>query len=562
VHGLNKGAAFTSPTPRRLFLDVVLTNGRTKSVYSLAGGLVKSIPSTWKALFVRHRVTVQDAAFVIGILLLVGLATYEFSFTGSVEADKRIEFEEMLLLGALVVFSILYLGWRRVRDQEREIKRRIEAERRSHELAHTDPLTGLANRRALEKAVKMATDAPPGAQEFHALFMIDLNGFKKINDVFGHPEGDDVLAAVAARLREVMRERDVLARLGGDEFAIVAHHLSGAEGATNIAVRIQTALQQPIENDGHTHRVSAGVGVALIPRDGNEATEIIRKADIALYRAKSAPQGALRFFEEDMDRHVRERDFLERELSTAIGTDALRPWYQPITDLKRARVVEFEALARWMHPTLGDIPPDRFIPIAESCGLMKDLSDWLLRCAARDAMSWPSDITLSFNISPSQLKDPALTLRIMQILGETGLSPSRLEIEITESAIVQDLDSARTVLTSLRDAGIRIALDDFGTGYSSLYHLRMFKLDKIKIDRSFVHAMETEPESAAIVRALMGLGHGLGLTVTAEGIETTGELDALTKAGCEEGQGFLFSKAVCARDTRNFFGFIESYRAG
>jgi diguanylate cyclase (GGDEF)-like protein len=515
--------------------------------------LVDQLPATWKAFLVRHRLSIQDAAFAIGIILLVGLGIYEFSFTGSIEADKRVEFEEMLLFGALVVISILYLGWRRVRDQEREISRRIEAERRAHELAHTDPLTSLPNRRALERAVKSACDAAPGAQEVHALFMIDLNGFKKINDVYGHPEGDEVLAIVAGRLREVTRDRDILARLGGDEFAVVTHHLSGPESATNIAVRIQTALEIPIQHGGHSHRVGAGVGVALIPRDGRTAEDIVRRADIALYRAKNDPHASIRFFEEEMDRHVRERDVIERELSAAIGTQALLPWYQPITDLKSGRIVEFEALARWSHPTLGEIPPDRFIPIAENCGLMNELSDWLLRCAAADAMSWPGDITLSFNISPTQLKDPTLALRVMNILADTGLSPHRLEVEITESAIVQDLDAARELLTSLREAGIRIALDDFGTGYSSLYHLRMFKMDKIKIDRSFVHAMEVEPESAAIVRALLGLGHGLGLTVTAEGVETQGELDALRLAGCEEGQGFLFSKAVRASETKAFF---------
>ena len=511
----------------------------------------------WKVLFLRHRLTIQDAAFAIGILLLVGMGLYEFSLTGSLEADKRIEFEEMLLFGAVVVFSILYLGWRRVRDQEREIKRRIEAERRSHELAHTDPLTGLANRRALEKAVKSATEALPGAQEVHALFMIDLNGFKKINDVYGHPEGDDVLAVVGGRLREVARERDILARPGGDEFAIIAHHLSGAESATNIATRVQVALERPIEIGGHKHRIGVGIGVALIPRDGKTAEDIVRKADIALYRAKSDPQTSIRFFEEEMDRHVRERDVIERELAAAIGTETLLPWYQPITDLKSGKVVQFEALARWSHPTLGDIPPERFIPIAENCGLMRELSNWLLRCACNDATAWPETITLSFNISPLQLKDTTLSLRIIKILADSGLPPSRLEIEVTESAIVQDLESARLVLTSLREAGIKIALDDFGTGYSSLYHLRMFKLDKIKIDRSFVHAMEAEPESAAIVKALMGLGHGLGLTVTAEGIETRGELDALMLEGCEEGQGFLFSEAVRGNETLRFFSRDE-----
>jgi diguanylate cyclase (GGDEF)-like protein len=506
-----------------------------------------------KAMIMRHRLTIQDAAFAIGIILLVGFGAYEFSFTGSIQADKRIEFEEMLILGAIIVVAILYLGWRRVRDQEREIRRRIIAERRAHELAHTDPLTGLANRRQLEAAVKASVGAPPGAEEVHALLMMDLNGFKKVNDVYGHPEGDEVLVAVAERLRVATRERDLVARLGGDEFAIVADHIAGPEGATNIAIRILKAFETPIQCGEHQHRVGAGIGVALIPRDGTTAEEILRKADIALYRAKGEAHSAVRFFEEDMDRRVRERDSIERELAAAIGTDSLRPWYQPIVDLKTGNIVEFEALARWSHPTLGDVPPERFIPIAENSGLIRDLSDWLLRCAARDAMSWPAHVTLSFNISPAQLKDRTLGLRILGILGEAGLSPGRLELEITESAIVRDLEAARDVLSSLRDAGIRIALDDFGTGYSSLYHLRNFKLDKIKIDRSFVHAMGSEVESAAIVRALAGLGNGLGLTITAEGIEGREECEALLQQGCQQGQGFLFSQAVPAEETASFF---------
>jgi diguanylate cyclase (GGDEF)-like protein len=504
-------------------------------------------------LLARHRVAIQDVAFIIGVILLLGFGAYEFSFTGSIEADKRIDFTETLVLGAVIVILILYLGWRRVRDQEREIGRRVTAERRAHELAHTDPLTGLANRRELERAVRACLDAPPGAEEVHAVLMLDLNGFKRINDAYGHPEGDTVLFILAERLRTATRDRDLVARVGGDEFAMVARHLAGPEAATNVGLRILSEIETPIQCGAHRHKLTAGIGIALIPRDGSTAEELLRKADIALYRAKSEPRSAIHFFEEEMDRHVRERDSIERELATAIGTDALGPWYQPIVDLKSGDVVEFEALARWHHPTLGDVSPDRFIPIAENCGLIRELSDWLLRCATRDALAWPSHVILSFNISPAQLKDRTLGLRILNILAESGLSPTRLEIEITESAIVRDTDAAREVLSALRAAGIRIALDDFGTGYSSLFHLRNFKLDKIKIDRSFIQAMGWEAESAAIVRALTGLANGLGLTITAEGVEGVEERDALMQQGCQQGQGFLFSAAVSAADTRGFF---------
>jgi diguanylate cyclase (GGDEF)-like protein len=506
-----------------------------------------------KAMLMRHRVTLQDAAFVIGIILLAGFGAYELSFTGSVEADKRIEFEEMLMLGGLIVIAILYLGWRRVRAQEREISRRVVAERRAHKLAHTDPLTGLSNRRHFEATLRAAVNLPRGPNEVHAVLMLDLNGFKSVNDVYGHAEGDELIAATAGRLRSVTREHDLIARLGGDEFAIIAYHLAGVEGATNIAMRIVKSLDKPIRLDQHQHKVNLGIGIALIPRDADSAEEALRKADIALYRAKNEPESAVRFFEEDMDRHVRERDSMERDLAAAIGTEALRPWYQPIVDLKTDQVTAFEALARWSHPTLGDIEPDRFIPIAESSGLIRELGDGLLRRAATDAMAWPDHVMLSFNISPAQLKDTTLGLRILKILGETGLPPRRLEVEITESALVRDMETAQTVLSSLREAGISISIDDFGTGYSNLYHLRHFKLDKLKIDRSFIHAMNSESESAAIVRALTGLGNGLGLTIIAEGIEDKSESDALVREGCQQGQGFLFSRAVPAEETAAFF---------
>jgi predicted signal transduction protein with EAL and GGDEF domain len=366
-----------------------------------------------------------------------------------------------------------------------------------------------------------------------------------------------VLVIVAERLTAAMRDGDLLARLGGDEFAVIARHLAGAESGTSIANRILKALEAPIEVGSVRHRVGAGIGLALVPNDGTQAEEILRKADIALYRAKAGKQSAARFFEEEMDRNSREREALERDLTAAIESGTVCPWYQPIVDLKTRRVIAFEALARWIHPTLGEIPPDRFIPIAEDCGLIQPLSDHLLRRACTDALEWPNHVTLSFNISPVQLKQKTLGLRILGILGETGLPAARLEIEITESAIVRDLETAKTVLMSLRAAGVRIALDDFGTGYSSLYHLRNLKFDAIKIDRSFVGNMGTEGESAAIVSALTGLGHGLGLSITAEGIEQSEQRDALLAQGCERGQGFLFSRAIPAHETQSFLGQIS-----
>jgi diguanylate cyclase (GGDEF)-like protein len=498
----------------------------------------------------RHRVGIREAALIIFVIFVAGLIAFEYDFSNSVTTDKRVDFQEMIGLGIIFVCCVAYFGWRRLVEQEKEIARRIAAESRAHELANTDALTGLANRRQFEKALKETTASLPGAGRVHAVLALDLNNFKKINDAYGHPVGDDVLVSASQRLSAAMREGDLLARLGGDEFAVIARHLASAETAAGIANRIIKAFESPIQAGAMQRQVGTGIGIALIPNDGTNAEEILRKADIALYRAKIGKQSSTRFFEEEMDRHSRERDSLERDLAVAIESGVVCPWYQPIVDLQTQQVIAFEALARWTHPTLGDIPPERFIPIAEDCGLIHQLSDHLLHRACTDALDWPDSVMLSFNISPAQLKERTLGLRILSILGKTGISPRRLEIELTESAIVRDLESAKVVLSALREAGVRVALDDFGTGYSSLYHLRNFKFDAIKIDRSFVGNMGTEDESAAIVRALTGLGHGLGLVITAEGIEQSDQRDTLLKQGCERGQGFLFSRAVPAQQTR------------
>jgi predicted signal transduction protein with EAL and GGDEF domain len=350
-----------------------------------------------------------------------------------------------------------------------------------------------------------------------------------------------------------VRHGELVARLGGDEFAVLAQHLAGPEAATSIAFRIMEALETPIQAGDTAHTLGTGIGVALLPILEGTPEEAMRRADVALYKAKADPRSSLRFFDENMDRHVRERELLERELRAAMGTEDIQPFFQPLVDLKTKKVVGFEALARWTHKELGNIPPDRFIPIAEDSGLIHVLSDQLLRQACRAARTWPETIMLSFNISPVQLTDRTLGLRVLSILGETGLLPTRLEVEITESALVRDIEAAKEVLGSLRDAGVRIALDDFGTGYSSLYHLRNFKIDAIKIDRSFVDRMGVERESAEIVSALVGLGRGLGMTVIAEGIEGNAQDAELQAQGCQQGQGFLFGQAVSAKATEAFF---------
>jgi diguanylate cyclase (GGDEF)-like protein len=524
---------------------------------SFKSGLTEAI-----AIMVRNRVDALSALYFVAMLAGATFITWEYDvFHTAPHQSGRVvslELEEALALaGVLAVSLLVFLG--HFFRQRHETARRIAAEREARQLSLEDPLTGLPNRRQFEDALKTALASPPRAGASHGVFMLDLNGFKRVNDVHGHPVGDEVLIHVSGRLKNAIRDGDLVARLGGDEFAVLAPHLAGPDAATSIALRIMENLKEPIATRSLKHQIGTAIGIALTPQDGFDKAEILRKADIALYRAKGEGQSALRFFEAGMDASIRERDLLEQELRFAVSNDVLRPHYQPLIDLRTREVIGFEALARWTHPTLGEIEPNRFIPIADDCGLIGELTDRLLRRACKDAVKWPDTVTLSFNISPAQLRDQTLGLRIMGILAETGLAPARLEIEITESALVRDMDSAKTLLGALREAGVRIALDDFGTGYSSLYHLRNFKLDKIKIDRSFVESMCVDGDSAAIIKALVGLGSGLRLAVTAEGVETIEQQKMLAAYGCEQAQGFLFSRAVPAQEAAAMF--VASTRA-
>jgi diguanylate cyclase (GGDEF)-like protein len=519
----------------------------------------------WHAIR-RHRLVLQEGLLLAAFMAFATLAAYQYDVfpnaPGVPTQEHVIESDEAFALAMLLCLGLLILSWRFLLSQRREMARRIAAEHHARELALQDGLTGLSNRRQLDQELKAAVAAPPSRNGAHALFLLDLNGFKHVNDLYGHGIGDEVLVNVAMRLRSAVREDDLVARFGGDEFAILARQLAGSEEATSIALRVIKEFDQPITTGSVRHKIGIGIGIALIPQDGMNDIEILRRADIALYRAKASPESTSRFYDAEMDARIRERDIIERDLRPAIKDGAVQPYYQPLIDLGTKQVIGFEALARWIHPTLGNVPPDRFISVAECCGLINELTDHLLRQAARAACQWPDHMTLSFNISPLQLMDRTLGLRIVSILGESGLSPTRLEIELTEAALVRDLDGAQEVLGALRDAGVRIALDDFGTGYSSLYHLRNIKIDKIKIERTFVDNMERDPEAFALVRALLGFGHGLGLTVTANGVEQPAQAMALKSHGCEQAQGSLYSAPLSAADTVNFITKHMSEKAG
>ncbi|MGY3621849.1 putative bifunctional diguanylate cyclase/phosphodiesterase [Bradyrhizobium sp. USDA 10063] len=449
-------------------------------------------------------------------------------------------FFALFLSVALTIFSV-----RRYRDLVRETKARTIAEGEARDLARHDPLTGLPNRRLFDEKLDACLCLASDTHQV-AVLMLGLDGFKRIKDAYGHAAGDKALCEFANSVADILRKDGVLARIGGDEFGIILPDISSLDDPTNLARRIVASAANTFAIETGSAELGVGIGIAIAPIDGVNLDELVRRAERALYRAQGDGRSCVRFFEPEMDMHVERRIQIERELRSAITADIIEPHYQPLISLKGNCIIGFEALARWKNRTLGHIPPDVFIPIAEETGLINSLGDQLFRRACFDANAWPETFTLAFNISPIQLRDPALGQRILSILRQTGFSPLRLEIEITESAFVEKTGVAKTVIDELRQAGVRIAIDDFGTGYATLSQLLSFRLDKIKIDRSFVSHLDDSADSRVIVRAILGLAKGFGLTTTAEGIEDEGQLAYLVANGCTEGQGYLFSGAVPA----------------
>lgn len=348
---------------------------------------------------------------------------------------------------------------------------------------------------------------------------IDLDRFKEVNDVFGHGVGDGLLTEVAKRLKDASGGAFV-ARLGGDEFSLVAVDGSQPAMTEELATRLQAAVAEEINIDGHLVRTGLSIGVAIYPSDGADIEALLANADAALYRAKREGRGSVRFFEAEMDKQLRERRALQHELQSAIEMNQLVLYYQPQAHID-GEVVGFEALMRWKHPTREMVPPGVFIPLAEDSGFIMQMGEWALREACREAASWPKPLHIAVNLSPVQFQHGDLPALVHSILLETGLSPQRLELEITESVLVGDFSRALSILRRLKSLGVKIAMDDFGTGYSSLSYLQSFPFDKIKIDQSFISKLGQNPQSGAIVRAIIGLARGLSLPVTAEGVETT-----------------------------------------
>jgi diguanylate cyclase (GGDEF)-like protein/PAS domain S-box-containing protein len=430
-------------------------------------------------------------------------------------------------------------------------ERRLANEKIAH-LAHYDALTDLPNRVLFREQIERELHNAVRGEQF-ALLYIDIDEFKGINDSLGHHVGDELLKAVAASLKDCIKPGDLIARLGGDEFAVIQTAVSGRADVEEFVARIYEAIRRPYRCLGHHLSTDASIGIALAPEDGTELDQLIKHADLAMYAAKAEGRRIHRFFEPAMDARAQARLTLEQDLRQALADGAFEIHYQPLLDLASGEVVGCEALLRWRHPERGMVSPAEFIPVAEDTGLINEIGDWVIQTACTEATGWPSRVRLAVNVSPIQLKSPTLALRITGALAASGLSPDRLEIEITEAVLIHDDESALAILHQLRAIGVRIALDDFGTGFSSLSYLKRFPFDKIKIDRCFVSDIEVDG-SAAIVQAVVNIAAARHMTTTAEGVETEQQREILRQLGCTQMQGYLFSAAKPAAEARRLLG--------
>jgi diguanylate cyclase (GGDEF)-like protein len=498
------------------------------------------LAAVWLAGNEARRDFLALAGFVcIAYFISLRLDLFDYLMGLAVEHEEW-ELDEIFAGVMVSTIGLFLFGLSRSRATVRELRGRVAAEERAKAMAMHDALTGLPNRRHLEGALKTFLTRADERTPL-AIVAVDLDRFKPVNDLYGHAVGDELLIKIAELLRQEAGDDGFVARLGGDEFIMVLPHQSEEQLMSKLA-GIVAAFEAPFPLRGHDVSVGATLGVAMAPTDGREAETLMRRADVALYRAKDDGRGRFAFFEAGMDERVHERAALENDLRIAIRNDQIEPHFQALVDLKSGEVLGYEILARWRHADRGLVPPDQFIPIAEETGLIGDLTLSILGRACGEALAWPGGPRISLNISPVQLKDPALPQKLLKVLAASGFPARRLEIEITEDALITDFDAARAILISLKNQGVHIALDDFGTGYSSLRHLRELPFDVLKIDRSFVQSMTGSEGARTLIRTIVALAKNLGLGVTAEGIESEADANALRALGCELGQGYLFGR--------------------
>lgn len=477
---------------------------------------------------------------------MVGVAEVYVDQTAKVNLYEHAFLIVQTVAGILVLLAAApptLLAWRRSRQ-------RRAAEAKLRFLAHHDALTGLANRERLQEALEDSLRRMRRDERQVAVIALDLDGFKEINDTLGHAAGDLLLREVGQRLRGLMRGEDLVARLGGDEFVVVQAGLAAPADAATLAERILASLAEPFELDGHRALIGCSAGIAVAPQDGEEAEALLSHADAALYRAKAEGRGAARFFEAGMQAALRERRLLERDLRSALADGGFALHFQPLCGLPDGRLAGFEALLRWTRPGHGPVPPAEFIPLAEETGLIVPIGAWVLRQACREAACWPPGTMVSVNLSPAQFRRGDLLRTVADALEESGLAPARLELEVTEGLLLQDNPGVLGTLEALRAMGVSIAMDDFGTGYSSLAYLWRFPFNRLKIDRSFISGVDGNAKLVSIVEAVIALGRSLGLSITAEGVETEQEATLLRLLGCDLGQGYLLGRPMDAVGAR------------
>jgi diguanylate cyclase (GGDEF)-like protein len=518
---------------------LIVCNAKYRDMYGLAPDEVR--PGTALAQIESRRAAIGSGA----------IASPEQAAVAAQSRQEYSAFTQELMDGRFIAVSLRPMadgGWVAVHEDITE-RRRAEAEI-SH-LARHDLLTDLPNRVQFRERLEEIFAKPESGQGC-AVLCLDLDQFKTVNDTFGHAIGDALLKEVAARLRSAVPSPDILARIGGDEFALVQTAVTRPEQCGDLASRIIEGVGRPYEIDGRSVTIGISVGIAIAPQDGSDPEQLLKNATMALYLAKGEGRGTHRFFEREMDRRLQARRALEIDLRSAIAKGEFELYYQPIVRLSDGQVSAFEALARWNHPQRGQIPPLQFISLAEELGLIVPLGEWVLRTACAQAAKWSEPVGVSVNLSAVQFKSPNLVQVVLNALAASALPPSRLDLEITESVLLQDEANTLATLHRLRNLGVRVSMDDFGTGYSSLAYLRSFPFDKIKIDRSFVRDMPERADSRAIIRAVTSLAVSLKIGTVIEGIETEEQLAMAKAEGCDEAQGFLFSKPMPEREVAEF----------